>query len=106
MSKPQTIAINTEAPDIDISNMTREQAVAAVGEQAVAAVEAENCDFTGALMDECDPCVEFAASVGCEDKDGNRVTLSAYYYPTQAELDDVGDDLSNIDWQIVRYEVV
>lgn len=87
-------------------NLTREQAVAIVGEQAVAKVDAANCDFTNCLMDDNDDRVEFSASVLCEDQAGDVVALVAYYYPTQGELDAAGDDLGNVDWQIAGYEVV
>lgn len=87
-------------------NLTREQAVAIVGEQAVAKVEAESCDFTNRLMDDNDDRVEFSAGVLATDKDGQECTLLAYYYPTQAALDAAGDDLSNVDWVIEGYEVI
>jgi len=87
-------------------NLTREQAVAIVGEAAAAKVDAGNCDFTNRLMDDNDDRVEFSASVRCEDKDGTECTVIAYYYPTQQELDDAGDDLSNVSWEIEGYEVV
>jgi hypothetical protein len=76
-----------------------------VGEQAVYKVDGENCQPTGRLMADNDDRVEFAASVRCEDADGEDVTLTAYYYPTQDELDDAGDDLSNVRWEIVGYEI-
>jgi hypothetical protein len=86
--------------------LTRDQAVEIVGEAAVAKVEATNCDFTNRLMPNCDDIVEFAAAVRCEDNDGMECTLIAYYYPTQEELDDAGDDLGNVPWEIEGYEVI
>lgn len=86
-------------------NLTREQAVAQVGEQAVYKVERENCQPTNRLMPDNDDRVEFSASVRCEDADGEGATLTAYYYPTQEELDNAGDDLSNVHWEIVGYEI-
>ncbi len=79
-------------------NLTREQAVAAVGEEAVAKVEAENCDFTNRVMD--GGWVEFAASVKVGDD-----TLTAYYYQTQEAVDAV-EDLGSLTWEIEGYEVV
>lgn len=87
-------------------NLTREQAAAIVGAQAVDAVETANCDFTNRLMDQGDGRVEFSASVSAVDQNGMRCVLACYYYPTQQELDDAGDDLSNVDWVIHGYEVV
>lgn len=87
-------------------NLTREQAVAIVGEQAVNKVESAQCDFTNRLMDDNDDRVEFAASVHGEDSKGDDYTLVAYYYPTQQELDNAGDDLGNVRWVIEGYEVL
>jgi phage-related protein len=87
-------------------NLTREQAIAAVGAEAVNSVESANCDYTGRVMDQSDDRVEFAASVRCTDADGVDCTLRAYYYPTQQELDDCAEDLSCVDWVIHGYEVV
>ena len=85
--------------------MTREQAVAAVGEDAVNNVERENCDFTNRVQCDGDTRVEFAASVRCEDTEGNAVTLRAYYYQEKADVDAV-DNLDELDWKIEGYEVV
>lgn len=87
--------------------MTREQAVAAVGEDAVNIVERENCDFTNRVQCDGDTRVEFAASVRCEDTEGNDVTLIAYYYIEQSELDANEDNsLDVFNWKIEGYEVV
>lgn len=79
-------------------NLNREQAVAQVGEQAVAQVEAENCDFTNRLMD--NGWVEFSASVEVGDD-----TLVAYYYQTQEAID-AAEGLDNLTWNIEGYEVI
>ena len=87
-------------------NLTREQAIAIVGEQAVKKVDGKSCDYTCRLMGDNDDRAEFSASVCCKDKDGNECVVTAYYYPTQQELDGAGDDLSNVDWEIYGHEVV
>lgn len=79
-------------------NLTREQAVAQVGEEAVAKVDAENCDFTNRVMD--GGWVEFSASVKVGDE-----TLTAYYYQTQAAVD-AAEDLGNLTWEVKGYEVI
>lgn len=86
--------------------LTREQAIEIVGEKAVDKVERQNCDFTGRLMDDCDDRVEFAASISAKNTDGDDVTLVAYYYPTQSELDAAGDDLGDVDWVVEGFEIV
>lgn len=79
-------------------NLTREQAVAQVGEEAVAQVERENCDFTNRVRD--NGWVEFSASVTVGDK-----TLVTYYYQTQEAIDAAGE-LDQLDWEIEGFEVV
>ena len=87
--------------------MSREQAVEIVGEAAVNNVERENCDFTNRVQCDGDTRVEFAASVSCEDTEGNDVTLIAYYYIEQSELDANEDNsLDVFNWKIEGYEVV
>ena len=85
--------------------MNREQAVAMVGEVAVDKVERENCDFTNRVQCDGDTRTEFAASVRCEDREGNYVTLVAYYYQEQADVYAV-ENLDELNWEISGYEVV
>jgi hypothetical protein len=91
-------------------NLTREQAVAIVGEAAVAAAEAANCEptnrvgYSGACQGDAE--IEWSASASAKDQDGTACTVTAYYYTSQEEIDAAGDDLSNVDWVIAGYEVV
>lgn len=86
-------------------SMTRNEVIEEVGEQALNAVEAESCDFTNRVMGDHEDAIEFAASVRTENKDGEEVTLVAYYYPTTAEIESAGEDLSNVNWVIYGYEI-
>jgi len=86
------------------TQMTREEAVVAVGEVAVAKVDAANCDFTNRVQCDGDSRVEFSASVKCEDACGEEVTLTAYYYVDQDVLDTV-ETLDQIDWVIDGYSI-
>ena len=86
-------------------NLTREQAIEQVGAEAVAKVEAENCDFTNRVQTDGDTRVEFSATVSATDKDGDAVRLVAYYYQEPEALEAAGDDLSNCDWVINGYEI-
>lgn len=85
--------------------MNREQAVAMVGEVAVDKVERENCEFTNRVQCDGDTRTEFSANVRCEDREGNEVTLVAYYYQEQADVDAV-ENLDELNWEISGYEVV
>jgi len=85
--------------------LTREQAVSLVGEDAVDEVEREDCDFTNRVQCDGDTRVEFSASVSCQDTDGNDVTLTAYYYIDQEDLDANGDSLDGFDWEIEGYDI-
>ena len=91
-------------------NLSREEAVAIVGETAVSKAESANCEptnrvgYNGACQG--DDLIEWSASASAEDKDGTDCTVTAYYYTSQDEIDAAGDDLSNVDWKISGYEVV
>lgn len=91
-------------------NLTRAEAVAIVGAEAVAKAEAANCEptnrvgYNGACQG--DELIEWSASASAQDKDGTACTVTAYYYTSQDEIDAAGDDLSNVDWVIAGYEVV
>ena len=75
-------------------NLTRNQAIAIVGIDAVTKVDHENCDFTNRVQPDGEDGIEFSASVAC----GGGAVLVAYYYLTQEDIDAAGDDLSNCDW--------
>jgi hypothetical protein len=91
------------------SKLTRKQAVAIVGEAAVAKAEAANCEPTGRLgyNGAChgDEEIEWSAGASATDRDGIECTVRVYYYTSQVEIDSAGDDLSNIDWVIDGYLV-
>ena len=72
--------------------LNRLEAIEAVGLNAIEAVEYINCDYTNTLTN--NDTVEFKSSIRIGD-----IILSAYYYPTQDELDD-------INWIIHHYEVI
>lgn len=86
-------------------NLTREQAVALVGEDAVSKVEKINCEPTSRLQCDGDTDVEFAASVrAVSNETGVDVHVTAYYYQAAEAVTDC-DDLSNLDWEIEGFEV-
>ena len=94
-------------------NLTREQAVAIVGDAAVDAVEGKNCEPTNRVgyNGECqdDELCEWSASVVYEDKGGLEVVLTAYYYTTNEEdriMAENSGDGSYIDWEIEGYDIV
>lgn len=93
-------------------NLTREQAVSALGEKLVDAVERKNCEptnrvgYNGACHG--DDLCEWAASVVGEDADGYEVVLTAYYYTTNEQdqiMADNSGDGSYIDWEIEGFEI-
>lgn len=86
-----------------MNNLSREQAIKAVGLTAVEAVEKENCDFTNRVMN--DGTVEFSASVDAINQDGDEVKLLAYYFQDAESVDDC-DDLSDLNWEVSHYEVI
>lgn len=94
-------------------NLSREQAIAIVGEQTVANLDHENCEptnrcgYNGACQG--DSLTEWSASVSCKDADGNNCTLIAYYYTTNDQdqtMADADGDGSAINWEIEGYEII
>lgn len=80
----------------DTQNLTREQAIALAGADAVDRVERAQVGFTHKqLMD--GGLVEFAADV---DVDG--AILTAYYYQPRADVDAV-QNLDELDWHVARF---
>lgn len=86
-------------------HLTREQAVAIVGEAAVLAAEADNCDYTNRVMPDNDSRVEFVGAAKATDRDGVPCTAWVYYYQEASTLAEC-DDLGALDWAIEGYEVV
>ena len=93
-------------------NLSRQQAIDLVGVQAVDAVERENCEPTNCVgyNGECqgDALTEWSASVECQDADGDKVLLVAYYYTSNEQdrmIAETGDG-GSIDWEIEDYEVI
>ena len=88
--------------------LTREQAIEIVGVDAVAKVDQENCEFTNRVgyngSTQGDDEVEFSASVRAEDKNGNDVSLIAYYYQDAKAVDK--NELDCLPWEIRGYEVI
>ncbi len=92
-------------------NLTREQAVAIVGETAVDEVESENCEptnrvgYNGACQG--NSLTEWSASKRCQDTDGIDVTLIAYYYTSNAQDKVIAEtgDAGFINWEIAGFEV-
>jgi hypothetical protein len=90
--------------------MTREQAVALVGASEVNRLEREDCDYTNRVQTDGDEAVEFSASIDTRDARGEALTLVAYYYQDQENLngpDGEGvEDLGTLDWEINGFEVI
>jgi len=86
-------------------NLSREQAVAIVGEAAVLAAERDNAEHTNRLMPDNDPRVEFVGAAKATDRDGIPCTARVYYYQEASSLAEC-DDLGALDWAIEGYEVV
>lgn len=91
-------------------NLTREEAVAIIGEEAVAAAERENCEPTGRVgyNGKCqgDDLIEWSSSAAGLDRDGNECSVRVYLYTNRAEEDaaeEFGWDA--IRWRIAGYEI-
>lgn len=85
--------------------ISRKEAIEIVGLEMVEKVDKENCDFTNRIQTDGDTSVEFSSSVQGEDLNGDDCTLVAYYYQDQDDIDEAGDDLGNLDWEVEGYEI-
>lgn len=87
-------------------NLSREQAIALVGTDAVSAVKGTNCEptcrvgYNGSCQG--DSLTEWSAGVSAVDADGEEVTLMAYYYTTNEQ----DECIDTVNWEIEGYEVV
>lgn len=90
-----------------MNTLTRSQAIEIAGQEAVEELEGFKCEPTGNMSHqfEMDNVVEFRSSIECEDKDGNEIVLSAYYYP-DADYVDNEYRYDCIDWKIEHYEIM
>ncbi len=77
--------------------LTRDQAIAQCGLEAVNRVESASPDFSHREIDDL---IEFAASVPCGDD-----TLTAYYYQDRRDGDAV-ENLDELRWEILHYSVM
>lgn len=83
--------------------LTREQAVALVGQGFVEQVEEKNCDFSNRVTS--DGTVEFVATVNAgKDEDGFDLTISAYYFQDADAVDSV-EDIGDLNWSVDHYTV-
>ena len=89
--------------------LTRAEVVDMAGEDMISALDKAECDYTGRLQTDGDDGVEFSSSVSGTARDGEGITVLAYYYQAPSDLtDDDGDgvDHSLLDWVVCGYEVV
>jgi len=90
-------------------NLTREQAIAEVGVNAVVALDALHPVETGRVQCDGDTDVEFEARIKSRDRHGDGVTLSAWYYQPASRLTqgspDAVDSLDELDWTIDGYSI-
>lgn len=94
---------------MQFDNLTREQAIEIVGEEAVKAVDNVNCEPTSRKIDGDEPPVEFAASINCTDKNGEPTRLTAIYFQSHEAMEEAAEkydgDLSSLDWEVDHYRV-
>lgn len=89
---------------LDLDNLTRAQAVSLVGEDAIAKLDNEDCDYTGRLLPDHDDRYEFSATVNAEDADGYSVVVTAIYYQAKDDVDEL-EDLGGLDWDVAYYQI-
>lgn len=83
--------------------LTYEEIKKRFGLEILDELDQENCEFTNRLMTNGE--VEFTASLEILDNFGDEITLTAYYYQDQDDVDAV-ENLDELDWEIYGYEVI
>ena len=91
-------------------NLTREQAVAIIGNAAVGAAESKSCEPTNRVgyNGRCkgDELCEWSASAAGADTSGTKCSAVVYYYTTNTQDEAIAEqDGSAIDWIIAGYDV-
>jgi hypothetical protein len=79
-----------------MQTLTRKQAIAQCGLEAVNRVESASSDFSHRELEDT---IEFTASVSCGDD-----TLTAYYYQDRRDVDAV-ENLDDLSWTVMHYTV-
>lgn len=90
------------------TTLTREEAVALVGEEKVFAVEGLNCEFTNRVTDRLPEqgYDEFAASVVVADfDDWGDARLTAHYYQDSDAVAEV-EELDALDWIVDHFSLM
>lgn len=90
-------------------SLTRQQAVARVGEAAVLRAESEGCEPTGRVgyngAMHGDDLTEWRASAQAVDEEGIECSVYVYYYTDNDRDERMGQGDADIEWEIAGYEV-
>jgi hypothetical protein len=89
---------------IDNNDLTRDQAVAQAGLEAVNILNEIDCDFTNRLLR--NGWVEFCADMeipGETESDCERI-ITAYYYQKEEDVKKV-EDLGDLNWEVHHYSI-
>lgn len=88
--------------------LTRDQAIAMVGKDAIDELDSVNCEPTSRLQTDGDESTEYSASLKALDKDGSRLVVTAYYYLSPDDERTIAEhdgDGSAVDWVIEGYDI-
>lgn len=93
-----------EKLDRPIENMSREEAVALLGEHLIKEVESLNCDYTNRVTDgtEWNGFTEFMSSL---ELGNNNYHINAYYYQKNEDVENT-EDLSSLKWEVQKFELI
>lgn len=88
-------------------SLSRAEAVALLGAEAVDKVERENCEHTNRVSADLDCAneAEFSASVSLPgDEDWDGICLTAYYYQDKDVAAET-EDLGGLDWEVRHFRL-
>ena len=90
--------------DIKSNAITEAEARKLVGDKAVDAVLAENCEFTNRCIDDVFGVVEMSASIDVGDENGQKLVV--LYLVSKDELDECEGELDRLDYSNYTFEVL
>ena len=103
-SMEQTEKEPYEKLDRDFENLSREEAVALLGERLISDVESLHCDYTNRVTDgtEWQGFTEFMSSL---ELGNNNYHINAYYYQKNEDVEKT-EDLGSLKWEVEKFEII
>ncbi len=91
---------------MDYDGLTKEEAIAIVGEEAVEKALEENAEISGTLLDNPNIVLFEAKWETEEDEEGNYYIVIANYYQSLRDVEDEELELDMLDWEVHDFSII